>query len=186
TIIMVNGNYKNLKADKISNWVKEGGLIIATKSAGKWLSENNISTVNYVENKPDSTNQRPYELMDKYRGAQVIGGAIFETKADLSNPLFYGYKSSLIPVFRNSTIMIERSKNAYANPLMYTLNPLLSGYISAKNLEKLANTAAVQVDKTGRGTVITFTDNPNFRAFWYGTNRMFLNAIFFGREVRVK
>ncbi len=186
TIIMVNGNYKKLEVEHLHNWVKAGGLIIATKSAGKWLAKNNISTVNYVENKPDSTNQRPYELMDRYRGAQVIGGAIFETKADLSNPLFYGYQSAGIPVFRNSAIMMERSKNAYANPLMYTLNPLLSGYISAKNLEKLANTAAVQVDKVEKGTVITFTDNPNFRAFWYGTNRMFLNAIFFGREVRIK
>ncbi len=188
TIIMVSGNYSKFKADRLHDWVKAGGLVIATKSAGKWLSKNNISTAKYLEVKKDSLQQtqRSYELMDKYRGAQVIGGAIFETKADLSNPLFYGYSSAFIPVFRNSTIMMERSKNAYANPLMYTSNPLMSGYISAKNLEKLANTAAVQVDKVGKGTVITFTDNPNFRAFWYGTNHMFLNALFFGREVRVK
>ncbi len=186
TIIMVSGNYNKLKVEQLTSWVKAGGLIIATKSAGKWLSKNNISTVNYVNSKPDSTQQRPYELMDRYRGAQVIGGSIFETKADLSNPLFYGYSSSSIPVFRNSIIMMERSKNAYANPLMYTANPLMSGYVSSKNIKKLANTAAVQVDKMGKGTVITFTDNPNFRAFWYGTNRMFLNAIFFGREIRIR
>ncbi len=186
TIIMVNGNYNSLKVDRLNTWVKAGGLIIATKSAGKWLSKNKISTVSYVKNEPDSTQQRPYELMDRYRGAQVIGGSIFETKADLSNPLFYGYSSTAIPVFRNSTIMMERSKNAYANPLMYTANPLMSGYVSSKNIKKLTNTAAVQVDKSGRGTVITFTDNPNFRAFWYGTNRMFLNAIFFGREIRTR
>ncbi len=186
TLIMVSGKYDQLKVEHLNNWVKAGGLIIATKSAGKWLAKNKITTVNYIEVKSDSTQQRPYELMDRYRGAQVIGGAIFETKADLSNPLFYGYQSNSIPVFRNSIIMMERSKNAYSNPLMYTAKPLMSGYISSKNLDKLANTAAVQVDKVGRGTVITFTDNPNFRAFWYGTNRMFLNAIFFGREVKVK
>lgn len=186
TIIMVNGNYSKLKSDKLKTWANAGGLIIATKSAGKWLSTNKITTVSYVENKKDSTNQRAYNLMDKYRGAQVIGGAIFETKADLSNPLFYGYSSTSIPVFRNSTLMMKRSKNAYANPLMYSNNPLMSGYISDKNLNMLTGTAAVQVDKVGKGTVITFTDNPNFRAFWYGTNRMFLNAIFFGRGIRVK
>jgi zinc carboxypeptidase len=186
TIVMVNGKYDNLTTDRIKNWVTKGGLIVATKSAGKWLSTNEITTVSYVENKKDSTEQRPYNLMDRYRGAQVIGGAIFETKADLSNPLFYGYTSTTIPVFRNSTIMMDRSKNAYANPLMYNANPLLSGYISTKNLDKLKNSAAVQVDKVGKGTIITFTDNPNFRAFWYGTNRMFLNALFFGREIQVK
>lgn len=185
-IIMASGKYSKLKVEKLKSWVNEGGLIIATKSAGKWLSINKITTVNYVDNKKDSTNQRPYDLMDRYGGAQVIGGAIFETNADLSNPLFYGYQSKTIPIFRNSTIMMERSKNAYANPLMYSTNSLLSGYISKSNLDKLANTAAVQIDKVGKGTVITFTDNPNFRAFWYGTNRMFMNAIFFGREIRVK
>jgi len=25
-----------------------------------------------------------------------------------------------------------------------------------------------------------FTDNTNFRAFWYGTNKLLMNAIFFG------
>jgi len=186
TIIMVNGNYSKLKADKLKAWVANGGLIVATKSAGKWLSKNEISNVKYAEVKKDSTAQRPYHLLDRYKGAQYIGGAIFETKADLTNPLFYGYNSTAIPVFRNSTSMMQRDKNAYANPLMYTANPLLSGYISDKNLVKLANTAAVQIDNVGKGVVITFSDNPNFRAFWYGTNRMFLNAIFFGKEIRTK
>ena len=186
TIIMVSGNYSKLKSARLNTWAKAGGLLIATKSAGKWLSSNKITSVNYVENKKDSTSQRAYNLMDRYRGAQVIGGAIFETQADLTNPLFYGYSSSSIPVFRNSTLMMKRNKNAYANPLMYSAKPLLSGYISDKNLNLLKSTAAVQVDKVGKGTAITFTDNPNFRAFWYGSNRMFLNAIFFGREIRTK
>lgn len=185
TIIMVNGNYSKLDVKNLQEWVKAGGLIIATKRAGNWLASNKISAVKYMKNKADSTGQRPYAMKDKYKGAQFIGGAIFETQADLTNPLFYGYKSGSIPVFRNSKIMMERSKNAYANPLMYEKKPLLSGYISKENAKKLAGTAAVQIDNVGKGTVITFTDNPNFRAFWYGTNRMFLNAIFFGREIQV-
>lgn len=183
TIIMVNGRYNDLNADKLKNWVVEGGVIVATKSAGKWLSDKKITSTRYLQNKPDSTNQRPYNLRDRYRGAQVIGGAIFEAKADLTNPLLYGYTSESVPVFRNSTLMMERSKSAYANPLMYTDSPLLSGYISKENLNKLKNTAAVQVDSMGKGKVISFTDNPNFRAFWYGTNRLFLNAVFFGSVV---
>ncbi|EJF10172.1 hypothetical protein [Pontibacter sp. BAB1700] len=27
------------------------------------------------------------------------------------------------------------------------------------------------------------TDNPNFRAFWFGTNKLFLNSIFFGQII---
>ncbi|MFQ3351286.1 MAG: hypothetical protein ACI914_000528, partial [Candidatus Marivariicella framensis] len=30
----------------------------------------------------------------------------------------------------------------------------------------------------GKGKIIMFTDNTQFRAFWYGTNRLLANAIF--------
>jgi hypothetical protein len=31
----------------------------------------------------------------------------------------------------------------------------------------------------GSGRVIATNINPNFRAFWYGTNKIFANSIFF-------
>ena len=30
-----------------------------------------------------------------------------------------------------------------------------------------------------------FSDNPNFRGAWYGTNRLFLNAIFLGDRIYI-
>ena len=33
------------------------------------------------------------------------------------------------------------------------------------------------------GKIISISDNPNFRAFWYGTNKIFLNALFFGKSI---
>ena len=35
----------------------------------------------------------------------------------------------------------------------------------------------------GAGRVIAMSENPNFRAFWYGTNKLFLNALFFGNLI---
>jgi hypothetical protein len=57
---------------------------------------------------------------------------------------------------------------------------LLSGYISEENLEALKGSSALSIRSIGRGKVIGFTDNTNFRAFWYGTNRLLMNALFFG------
>jgi hypothetical protein len=28
------------------------------------------------------------------------------------------------------------------------------------------------------------TDNPNFRGYWYGGNKLFLNALFFGSVIQ--
>jgi hypothetical protein len=32
----------------------------------------------------------------------------------------------------------------------------------------------------GAGRVILFGDEPNFRGTWYSTNKLFLNALFYG------
>ncbi len=80
-------------------------------------------------------------------------------------------------------MFMEQSDNPYATPLRYTEEPLASGYISEENAEKLSGTAAIVVSSLGSGKVIAMTDNPNFRAFWYGTNKLFANAIFFGETI---
>jgi len=59
----------------------------------------------------------------------------------------------------------------------------MAGYISKQNLKAVGGSAAAVVTRLGRGRVISLSDNPNFRAFWYGTNKLFLNAIFFGHII---
>ena len=115
--------------------------------------------------------------------AQKIGGAIFQAKLDRSHPINFGYKNDDIALFRNTTVFIEADSSSYNNPIQYTKNPLLSGYISKPNLEALSNTVPLQIRRLGKGKVVAFTDNTNFRAFWYGTNKLLMNAIFFREEL---
>ena len=53
------------------------------------------------------------------------------------------------------------------------------------NSEKIDNTVSLVVSKVGSGRAILFSNNPNFRGSWYGTNRLFLNAILLGDKIRV-
>ena len=62
-------------------------------------------------------------------------------------------------------------------------DPLLGGYISKDNLETIKGTSGIIVTGKGRGRVITFTFNPTFRAYWWGTQKLLANAIFFGRTI---
>jgi hypothetical protein len=36
------------------------------------------------------------------------------------------------------------------------------------------------VDARGKGSVVQLLDSPAFRAFWWGSRRLFLNGVFFG------
>ncbi|MCW8982268.1 MAG: M14 family metallopeptidase, partial [Altibacter sp.] len=169
-------------AEKLKSWVEAGGTLIGYKNAGRWFNSNELLKMEFKTRKDTATNIS-FEQRSDYRGAQVIGGAIFETKLDRSHPVAFGYKNLTLPVFRNSTLFLKSDEDSYNNPIVYTDTPLLSGYISTPNLEDLKNTAAVKIGGLGRGQVIYFTDNHNFRAFWYGTNKLLMNAIFFGDEM---
>ena len=78
---------------------------------------------------------------------------------------------------------MEKSKNPYATPFYYGSKPLQSGWVSKENADVIKNSAAVIVNTVGSGRVINIADNPNFRAFWLGGNKLFMNAIFFGRNI---
>ena len=184
TLIMVNGNYHELNATarvKLKDWVQNGGVIVASKSALSWLNSNGMG--NFETKKRSnkrSSRQRRYADIAEFRGAQRVGGSIFQVRADLTHPLVYGYDKNLIYLFKNGDLFLESSSKSYGNPITYTENPLVSGYISEENLELIKGSPAVGISALGRGRVIGFADNLNFRAFWYGTNKMFLNAVFFG------
>lgn len=185
-IVFPAGSYRDISAKGIENlkqWIGSGGVVIAWKTGGKWLADNGISGAKYVNVDLEKTTYKRYVDLDETNGAQVIGGAIFEATIDMGHPITYGMTRSKMSLFRNHTLMMEKSKNAYANPLVYTASPLLSGYVSEQKLAELTSTPAVTISKYGRGRVINFTDNPNFRAFWYGTNKLFMNALFFGQTI---
>ena len=58
--------------------------------------------------------------------------------------------------------------------------------ISEKNKrDHFDDTASLIVSRLGSGRVVIFADNPNFRGSWFGTNKLFLNAIFFGNNISV-
>ena len=168
--------------EKLQEWTSKGGVLIGYKNAVKWLSTNNFIKLDYESTTVPAKNVT-FEQMRNFSGAQVIGGAIFETKLDRSHPINFGYTSHTLPVFRRTKIFIKPDEKSYNNPIQYTASPLLAGYISKPNLEVLKNKVPFQVKRKGSGRVVVFTDNTNFRAFWYGTNKLLMNAIFFGKNM---
>ena len=179
----MNGNYGGLSKDtttKIEQWVQNGGTLIAYQDAIKWLNTAKLIELTFKTNKEEAKNIS-FEQKDDFRGAQLVAGAIFETKLDLSHPINFGMPRNTLPVFRNSSIMIEPNKNSYENPIQYTKSPLISGYISNPNLALLKESVPFQSIRKGSGKIIVFTDNTNFRAFWLGTEKLLWNAVFFSK-----
>ncbi|MCH3884894.1 M14 family metallopeptidase [Tenacibaculum aquimarinum] len=184
-VLIVPNSYSmdKSKVEKFKTWIRNGGTLIGYKNATRWLNSNKFISLDFKKRKNDTIENVSFENKSLKSGAQVIGGAIFEANIDRSHPINFGYKNDKIAMFRNTTLFINPDKKSYNNPIQYTSNPLLSGYISKENAKLIKNTVPFKVQRMGSGRVIVFTDNTNFRAFWYGTNKLFMNAIFFGDKM---
>ena len=182
-IVIPSSKIDKVAIDKLKTWVKNGGVLVGYKNTAKWLSSNKMISLQFDKQKMDTIKNVSFENKSLQSGAQYIGGAIFEANLDRSHPINFGYKNDKIALFRNSTLFIKADKKSYNNPIQYTSSPLLSGYISKENAKVIKNTVPFKVQRLGKGSVIVFTDNTNFRAFWYGTNKLLMNAIFFGDKM---
>lgn len=188
-IVLPDGSYSGVNAvgqERIKTWVKEGGTLIAWRGALRFVSKLQIADLKFKKSGRDTTEVVTYADLEKIRGANVIGGSIFNMTIDTTHPLAYGFDQKVLPVFKRGSMVLEPAKKSVANPFKYTANPLVSGYISKENLARVRNSPAVSISTFGQGKVIGFVDNYNFRAFWYGTNRLFLNAVFFGDKISTR
>lgn len=199
TLVMVSGSYRQLDSiqrQKIKQWTSKGNTLITIAGASKWAIDKKLVKETLTkkpkdkdkskDKKPEKVKRLPYVEASEHLGRERVGGAIFEVNLDLTHPLGFGYRSSSLPVYKNNNVFLSPSKNAYATVAKYTKNPHIDGYISSDNLNiYLKPSASLIVSSMGRGRVIMFADNPNFRGAWYGTNRLFLNALFLGNKISV-
>lgn len=182
TLILAGGSHSSLSEDAVNElktWLNQGGLLIAIHDGVKWTVSKELVDEKLVEI-PKETAQVPYAEVAISRRSQSIPGSIFRARLDRTHPVAFGLGEE-IALFRTNEIALELSANPGANVAIYSDDPLLSGYSPESKVEILKGTPAVVARKVGSGAIVLFLDDPNFRAFWYGTNSLFLNAVFFGR-----
>ncbi|MDO6803115.1 M14 family zinc carboxypeptidase [Wenyingzhuangia sp. 1_MG-2023] len=187
-MVLVSGSYNLLSKishDRINKWVAQGNTLITIRTASSWAINNKIVNESLVQKVKDTVASRlNYADIRGTLGKESIGGAIFEVDLDLTHPVAYGYHDKNIPVYKNNTVFITPSKNRFSTVAKYTQNPHIDGYVSQNNIDQhIKKSASIIVSKIGKGRVILFADNPNFRGAWYGTNKLFMNSIFFGNII---
>ena len=190
TLVMVSGSYDQLdnkQIDKIKNWVEDGNTLITIAKGSSWAIDSDLINETLVKSKNDTTYSRKrYVDASEHIGRERIGGVILNADLDLTHPLAFGYHDKSIPVYKNNNVFINKTKDDYSSVAIYSEDFHIDGYISELNRkEYIPGAASLIVSNVGSGRVIVFADNPNFRGTWYGTNKLFLNAIFLGDNISV-
>ena len=200
-LVLASGSYNTLDSiqrQNIKDWTANGNTLITIGTASKWVIDKKLVKEKLTEKpKPkdkdkdkkeeaEKVERLPYVNASENLGREEIGGAIFEVDLDITHPLGFGYRNNLVPVYKNNNVFLAPSISEYGTVAKYTENPHIDGYISNDNLNiYLKPSASLIVSPLGRGRVVMFADNPNFRGAWYGTNRLFLNALFLGNHISV-
>ncbi|MBT1063643.1 peptidase M14 [Bowmanella sp. Y26] len=185
-LIMVGGSYADLAdktVQKIDGWVKDGGTVVGIRDGAKWAGQKllDLNPIKFSKGTLASAPRIDYANKENAEAQDIIGGAIMAGDLDITHPLGFGYQSRDIASQRNTLLAFEPPKNPFATVVKIADKPLLSGFASPENQQQLAGKAMLVAERKGKGSVILFTDNPNFRAYFYGTEKLFMNSLFFSK-----
>ncbi len=188
TLIVPPGAYRYLSSSataRIKEWTLKGGKLITIKNASAWAAQNNLGNAAYKKSVSNDSEIPPnYANRNREQILNTIGGAIFNASIDITHPICYGYQRHEIPIFKTGSTVAESLKTEQAEPVKFSDSPYLSGYVSKKNIDRIKNAPVVTIQSAGSGKVITFHESMAFRGIWIGTNKLFMNSIFFGSIVR--
>jgi len=183
--IILYGNYEfsTEESDHIKAWHEAGGNIIAIGESWEVVNKIGVAAIQLKETfaKPAEQNSiykepvyLPYSDLQFLSARSKIPGVILECRVDRSSPIGFGIISSTVPVFRTYTSFF-RATTPYSSPVSYLSAPLMSGCISEKYLKQVSGSPAVLIYPR----LVYFADDPAQWAYWFGTMRLFLNALFF-------
>ncbi|MFZ9741952.1 MAG: M14 family zinc carboxypeptidase [Chitinophagaceae bacterium] len=189
TLVIVSGVYSLMDkatTEKIKSWVQNGNTIITIKGGSEWAIKNGFTKESLLQDTSKQTTVRQdFDRAVEIEGAKALGGSIFRVDLDTTHPIGFGFSTRKIAVYKNSLTFFQNSKNPYSTVAQYLTEPLIGGYVHPSTMKKIKGSASILVGSEGAGRVIMFADEPNFRGTWYGTNKLFLNALFYGSLINI-
>lgn len=184
-IIMPDGYYRSLNdksiADKLKEFVKAGGKLIAIGNAVNTLASGDWGIKNKAEKDEEKTKDE-YAALKKFNNRdreylhENIPGAIYKVELDNSHPLAYGYDNVYFTLKQDANIY-EFLKDGW-NVGVLKKDSYVAGFTGFKVKNKLKDGTIFGVSEMGNGAVIYLADNPIFRQFWENGKLILANAVF--------
>ncbi|WP_324721882.1 M14 family metallopeptidase [Salinimicrobium sp. HB62] len=185
-VILPNGNYSELfnevGLDRITEWVKSGGKVIAIGNALKSFAGKEGFDLKLKEQKEKDSlskpNLVPYALREREGIKELITGSIIETQMDSTHPMAFGYEDTYLSLKLSSESYSLLSNGFNVGYLQDTPN-IVAGFVGSEAGKEIRNSLTFGVEPMGAGSFIYLVDNPLFRAFWQNGKLLFVNSIFF-------
>jgi hypothetical protein len=182
-LIVPDGVYKTLTdkatTDKLKDFVKNGGRLIAVESAADQLAGADWGIKlkeDKQEDKSDYAALKKFGDQERTALTGSIPGAIYKVDLDNTHPLAFGYPDFYYTLKQDSNIF-EFMKEGW-NVGVLKKDAYVTGFSGVKVKSKLKDGTLFGVQQLGSGSVIYLADNLMFRQFWENGKLLFCNAVF--------
>jgi hypothetical protein len=165
---------------RLAEWVRNGGTLITLDGATAWLAGERLGLAR-IRLRRDSVRA------DSAGGAALpadVPGAIARATGDTLSPLMAGIRSAELPVLVFSDRVYPPPRDLRAGEAVVRYAPAsrvrLSGYMWPEVPARLGESVYLWTERAGRGRVIGFAGDPNFRDHFRGLLPLFANAVLLG------
>ncbi|MGD2114258.1 MAG: M14 family zinc carboxypeptidase [Acidobacteriota bacterium] len=168
-------------ADEIVRWVRDGGVLVAVGAAHGWLREHDLTAVEQWEpEEEDEAGKADAASVSLATRRIQTPGAIVATEATAGHPLLLGVSSSPPALVTGATVLLPTGDPQVDVLRVVDEEPILAGVAWPEAIERLSGSLLASVEAQGRGLVVLFAQEPDFRLFWRGTAPLFLNSVLYG------
>lgn len=191
TLILPDGNYSTGEgfgeemAQKITDWVAKGGTLITVAGATQWAANESHGLLKnrlVMRKIEDPVKDEDDKVEAEKVSPDSVPGAFFKAEVFGKHWLTYHYREEL-HAFYSGRLILTPTKETEGRSIVtfHSADHLLtSGFSWPESQQLLAETPVVVYRSIGSGHVVSFVNDPNYRAMYPSLQRLFINAAMFG------
>ena len=183
---------------EFKDWINDGGVLVTLGNASGWAVEAGLLATKVERAIPKEGVEEPAEetkidgqaivsrdqFMTEIQAHGVdpdwVSGALVHADVDQDHWLAAGLKDKLVSLFNGNTILAPIDIDKGRNIAWFSNKDelLASGFLWGETAEQLPYKPLLIWQPNGDGMVISFTQEPTYRAYMDGLNTALMNALF--------
>lgn len=198
-IVFPSGNYARAVGEslreRLQSWLRDGGTLVTMAESTRWATRAGLlgTTAERRGGRPEGsptpdrgTPEQPIDYLDAITPADEAPvqtpGAIVRTVLDTDHWLASGTDGEIGVLVEGSRVFSPLTLDRGTNVGRYAGvdDMVMGGIVWEQAKPQLAHKAFLMHQPVGRGQVIAFAEDPNYRAYAEATELLFINAVLLG------